>query len=295
MKLLRKLLLAAGIGVVGLSATGCFGDRISSGQVGLLINEYGDSATRGVENAEFIRSGRVWYNSVNRTLVRFQTSVVKYSFTDNPEEQSTVPEAVGFSVAGVRVAEDVAVSIRFNISEEGKYIKQYYDTYRLDPFTFITTHLRDELRGAFNDAVVQLNIRTPAEYNQRRIEVLAKVQELIEDEFEFILVENIEFLDVATYPENIQESINNQFQAEQRAKAAQSEQLAAEAEAQTELIKVRAEVQQEQERAKLATDPNYLRLLELELRELELTQWNGQHAPVIQTPNVQLAAPEQPE
>ncbi|MBP0004834.1 MAG: hypothetical protein J7642_14145 [Cyanobacteria bacterium SBC] len=261
-----------------------------AGYVGLLINQYGDKESRGIDNAEFVEGGRAIYNPVNQELVLFPTFVNKYSFTNSTIEQSPLPEAIGFSVAGTSVQEDVAISVLFNKENNGEFIKMYYATYRLAPEEFVRTHLRDEVRGCFNRAVVDANIQTPFEYQNQRIDILNRVEECIASSFNFLVVQNLEYLGKPQYPENIQTAIDEQFEAEQRAKSAEARARQAQAEAQAKIAEARGEAEAEKIRASVANDPNYLKYRQLEIEMARIEKWNGQEAAIVQTPNVQLGA-----
>ncbi|WP_017660911.1 SPFH domain-containing protein [Baaleninema simplex] len=296
MKLLKKTLIGFALSTVALSGcTAIIGERVPAGYVGLLINQYGSEERRGIDNAEFIEGGRAIYNPVNQELVLFPTFVNKYSFTNSTIEQSPVPEAIGFSVAGTSVEEDVAIGVMFDKANDGEFIKTYYSTYRLSPEEFVRTHLRDEVRGCFNRAVVDADIQTPFQYQNQRIDLLNRVETCIADSFNFLIVQNLEYLGKPQYPPNIQAAIDEQFEAEQRAKSAEARARQAEAEAQAEIAKARGEAEAEKIRASVANDPNYLRYRQLEIEMARIQRWNGQEAPIVQTPNVQLGAAGNPQ
>lgn len=294
----NKFKLAAVL-VLGLLSTSCssmiVGTRVPAGYVGLLINQYGEESSRGIENAEFHEGGRVPYNPVNKELVLFPTFVQKYSYTDDPNEQSTVPESIKFSVAGTSVGEDIAASVYFDRSNDGKLIKDYYGTYRLDPTEFVRSHLRDEIRGCFNREVVNAGVKTPFEYQEKRIEILGKVEACVSTSFPFIKVENMEFLGKPEYAENIQASIDEQFQSEQAAKTAEARARQATAEAATKIETAKGDVEAEKIRASLAQDPDYIRYRQLNIEEKRIDKWNGEYAPTVQTGTVQLGGAVQPQ
>ena len=101
-------------------------------------------------------------------------------------------------------------------------------------------------------------------------------------------------------PEEIQASIDEQFAAQQAAQTAEFNRRKVEAEAEANVARAKGEAQVLIEEAKAEAEANRLRagsvtpqLLELERLRNErarVQKWNGQQAPVVQTPNVQLGA-----
>lgn len=77
---------------VGLGTTSCgvipgtSQETIEPGHTGLRIQLYGGE--KGVQNAEVITGGRVWYNGWTEKIVVFPTFIKQYSFTEDATEGS---------------------------------------------------------------------------------------------------------------------------------------------------------------------------------------------------------------
>lgn len=280
---------------------------VEPGFAGLKIQLYG--GTKGIENAELV-SGRVWYNGYTEEIVIFPTYVNTYPFTQAPSEGSPADESVVFSVGGSPVSADVGVSFGFStelLPEQTNKTKlhQFYGTYRKTPEEFRANELRNGLRNCFAETAETLKL-TPSMLPTNQQRLVKGVTDCTQKRFPVIVVQDVSLLSPLRLPQEIQKSIDEQFAAQQAAQTSESNRRKAEAEAAANVARAKGEARVTIEQARAEAEANRLRaqsitprLLELERLRVErvrIEKWNGQQAPTIQTPNVQLggSAP-QPE
>jgi regulator of protease activity HflC (stomatin/prohibitin superfamily) len=272
--LLTSALNACGI-IPGTSIT-----TVEPGYAGLKIQLYGGS--KGIDKAELV-SGRVWFNGYTEEIVVFPTFVNTYPFTKETTEGSPVDESIVFSVAGSPVSADVGLS--FGFSTEAI------------PNTTKTRLLRNGLRNCFSEAAETLAL-TPVQVPTSQQRLVATVRACVQRRFQFITVQDVSLLGPLRLPPDIQKSINEQFAAQQAAQTAEANRRKVEAEAASNVARAKGEALVTIEQARAEAESNRLRagsitpqLLELERLRVERTRiekWNGQQAPTIQTPNVQI-------
>ncbi len=285
----------AGCGVIpGTSVT-----TVEPGYAGLKIELYGGQ--KGIENAKVV-TGRVWYNGYTEQLVIFPTFVNTYPFTQSTTEGSSTDESVVFSVGGSPVSIDVGVSFGFTTemmpgSNTKTKLHQFYETYRKSPDQFRANELRNGLRNCFSEVAETMKL-TPSMLPTNQQRLVVGVKECTQRRFPTITVEDVTLLGPVRLPPDIQKSIDEQFAAQQAAQTAEFNRKKVEAEAAANVAKARGEAQVTIEQARAEAEANRLRavsitpqLIELERLRVErarIEKWNGQQAPVIQTPNVQL-------
>jgi hypothetical protein len=277
---LGALVLATGCGAT--SAT--IGDKVAPNEVVLLINQYGDETTRGIENSELFTDGRVAYNPLNSILYSFTKSFVTYTFSDDEGVESTRREAISASVGGTRVSEDLAVTLRVPFADGGDSLRSYVQLYGKEFKEFITNDVYRSLGDCLNEVVSKRGITTPGQYIiERSTTVAADVQACLETKFPFLEVASVSVLGTPTWSDAaIQEQISARQASVERAEKAKQDAIAAEAEAAANLAKAQGEVDVQQARAALFQDPNYavLRRIDLEETRLEIQRvraekWNG--------------------
>jgi regulator of protease activity HflC (stomatin/prohibitin superfamily) len=292
-------LVAIGISSCGM-VPGTSIETVEPGYAGLKIKLYGKD--KGIENADLV-SGRVWYNGYTEDVVIFPTFINTYPFTQTATEGSPVDESVVFSVGGSPVSADVGVSFGFTTATEPDttYTKlhKFYETYRKTPSTFRANELRNGLRNCFGEVAEDLKL-TPSMLPTNQQRLVASVTNCLQGKFPTIVVQDVALLGPLRLPADIQRSIDEQFAAQQAAQTAESNRRKVEAEAAANVARAKGEAQVTIEEAKAEAEANRLRsqsitpeLLELERLRVErarIEKWNGQQAPVIQTPNVQLGA-----
>ena len=287
---------------VGLSSCGVVpGTSIKTvepGYAGLKIQLYGGN--KGIENAQVV-TGRVWYNGYTEEVVVFPTFVNTYPFTQSATEGSSTDESVVFSVGGSPVSADVGVSFGFTVEalpgQTKTKLHQFYETYRKTPDQFRANELRNGLRNCFGEVAENFKL-TPSMLPINQQKLVAGVTDCTQKRFPTIIVQDVSLLSPLRLPPDIQKSINEQFAAQQAAQTAESNRRKVEAEAAANVAKAKGEAQVTIEQARAEAEANRLRsqsvtsqLLELERLRVErsrVEKWDGQQAPVIQTPNVQL-------
>ena len=297
------IFLAAVIGgSVGLSSCGVVpGTSIATvepGYAGLKIELYGGN--KGIENAKLV-TGRVWYNGYTESVVIFPTFINTYPFTQQPTEGSPTDESVVFSVGGSPVSADVGISFGFTTEAvpgtSYSKLHQFYETYRKTPDEFRANELRNGLRNCFGEVAETLKL-TPSMLPMNQQRLVQTVTSCVQKKFPDIVVQDVTLLAPLRLPPDIQKSIDEQFAAQQAAQTAESNRRRVEAEAAANVAKAKGEAQVTIEQARAEAEANRLRaqsvtpqLLELErlrVERLRVERWNGQAAPTIQTPNVQL-------
>ncbi|KGF72449.1 membrane protease subunit, stomatin/prohibitin [Neosynechococcus sphagnicola sy1] len=298
-----RLLFLTGILGISLSACGVVpGTNIRTvepGFAGLKIQLYGGD--KGIENAEVV-TGRVWYNGYTEEVVVFPTFVNTYPFTQAATEGSPTDEAIVFSVGGSPVSADVGISFGFSTEllpgqTRKTKLHQFYETYRKTPDQFRANELRNGLRNCFSSVAENLKL-TPSMLSTNQQRLVNGVIDCTQKRFPNVVVQDISLLGPLRLPPDIQKSINEQFAAQQAAQTSESNRRKVEAEAAANVARAKGEAQVTIEQARAEAESNRLRansitpqLLEWERLRVErarVDKWDGQQAPVIQSPNVQL-------
>ncbi|MEM9216897.1 MAG: SPFH domain-containing protein [Cyanobacteria bacterium P01_F01_bin.150] len=309
-KHLRKLFAATSLGVlsIGLGACGAVPgtsiETVEPGYAGLKIQMYGGQ--KGIENAEVV-TGRVWYNGYTEDVVIFPTFVNTYPFTQASTEGSPVDESVVFSVGGSPVSADVGVSFGFNTAllesaERKTNLHEFYETYRKTPDQFRANELRNGLRNCFGEVAENLQL-TPSMLPTNQQKLVASVSNCMQERFPNIVIQDVSLLGPLRLPSQIQQSIDEQFAAQQAARTAEFNRQKVEAEAASNVERAKGEAQVLLEQARAEAEANRIRagsvspqLLELERLRIEQTRadrWNGEEAPIIQAPNIQMGSKAQ--
>lgn len=299
-----RALLFAGF-AIGLSSCGVIPGSsmatVEPGYAGLKIQLYGGQ--KGIENAEVV-TGRVWYNGYTEEVVTFPTFINTYPFTQAASEGSPTDESVVFSVGGSPVSADVGLSFGFTTEllpgqANKTKLHQFYETYRKTPDQFRANELRNGIRNCFGEVAEQQKL-TPSMLPTNQQKLVHGVSACVQRQFPTIVVQDVSLLGPLRLPPEIQKSIDEQFAAQQAAQTAESNRRKVEAEAAANVAKAKGEAQVTVEQARAEAEANRLRaasitpqVLELERLKVErarIEKWNGEQAPTIQTPNVQLGS-----
>lgn len=312
-----KVVVALGAAVVGVPtlawmATGFsnpwiafIGEKIPPEEAGILINEYGPAEGRGIENAEFVGSGRVTYSTRTHTLVTFPITQVTHTLSDDPDVETTAKQAVNFTLGPVPIAEDITVRVLVP-PEGGKNFKSFITSYGRSVPGFIQNQFANGASQCANEVTVKLELDNPLEYVEARASTFREEwMSCLSDRFPEVTLIS---LDVLGSPDWRSPAIVEQLESLQASKAkadkALQEKIATEAEAARNLAQVQGEVAAEEARASLLSNPLYRERLELDFRQQELDirakeaeNWNGvRPAPtVIQSPSVQVAPGNPPQ
>ena len=306
-RLLSLMAMAASTTLLGSCGVipGSSISTVEPGYAGLKIRLYGGD--KGIENARLV-NGRVWYNGYSESVVVFPTFINTYPFTQASTEGSPNDESVVFSVGGSPVSADVGVSFGFTTEllddEENKTkLHEFYETYRKTPDEFRANELRNGLRNCFGKAseTLELNPSMLPTNQQRLVEA---VRQCTQEQFPFIVVQDVSLLGPLRLPPDIQASIDEQFAAQQAAKTADFNRRKVEAEAASNVARAKGAAQVALEEAKAEAESNRLlansitpQLLELEKLKVEhqrIQKWDGQQATVVQAPNVQMGGATTP-
>jgi regulator of protease activity HflC (stomatin/prohibitin superfamily) len=273
-------------------------ETVQPGYTGLLIDLYGGN--KGIENAQIV-NGRVWYNGYTQDIVVFPTFVSTYSFTSSVEEGAARDESITFAVGGSPVSGDVGVSFGFSTEQAPGSTKtklhQFYETYRKEPQQFMQSDMRNGLRDCFTRAAEDLKL-IPSVLSTNQQKLVAKVRDCLQIRYPVVNISDVSLLGPLRLPPDIQKSINEQQTAQQAAQTAEANKRKVEAEAASNVARAKGEAQVTIEQARAEAEANRLRsgsvtnqLLELERLRVErarIEKWDGQQAPTIQTPVVQL-------
>ncbi len=300
-----QLISLLGLSIVAAGVTSCGAIpgtsvvTVEPGFAGLKIKLYGGD--KGIDNAQLV-SGRVWFNGYTENVVVFPTYINTYPFTKSATEGSPVDESVVFSVSGSPVSADVGVSFGFTTEQtankNGTKLHNFYKKYRKTPDAFRANELRNGLRNCFS-RVAENQELTPSmlPYNQQKL--VAGVTECTQNRFPSIVIQDVALLSPLRLPQDIQDSIDEQFAAQQAAKTAEANRRKVEAEAAANIARAKGEAEITIEKARAEAEANRLRatsitpeLLELEKLQIErerINKWNGNEpSTVIQSPNVQV-------
>lgn len=285
-----------GVSSLLLLSGGCtavFGTRIDPGYSGLLVDNYGDE--RGIQNATLYNGGRVTYNPVTQDLYEYPVFFRTYQFTD--------ADTVAFSVGGSKASMDLGVTYRFRIEPVDEkdpkitFLHQFFRNYRVDPDAFNAGALRNALRDCANESAAGTS---PVQIATNPSGFQEPLLNCLQGKFPELEIKEVSLLNPPVLPPQIQESIDAAFKAQQDAETARANAARAEAEGKAKVAEAtasanvrRIEAQAEAEANTILSrsiTPALLERERLEIERLRAEKWNGQMAPNIQTPNVQLGS-----
>lgn len=278
-----------------------FGEWVDPGNIGLLVNNYGDA--RGIENAVLSKGGRVNYNPWTHTLYEFPSYYRTFVF----DKQGDEDHRVAFSVKGTPVRIPISLTYRYREDAIDKanpnltYIHLFFQDYRVSPEVFASTILRNGLRDCATSAA---SVMSPTEFATQTIRLQQPLQECLASKYPAIEFQFPSFGN-AELPENVQKSINEAFTAQQSAITAESNKKKVEAEtlaavakadgeAKVTIVKANAEAAANKAIAGSIT-PELIKLRQIDIEQAKWNRWNGQFAPTVQSPNVQVGSQPQPQ
>lgn len=274
--------------------------RVPVTEIGLLVDQYGSNETRAIENAQTIK-GAVWYNSWTQEIITVPRRQQEFKFTNDSDEYSELPQQVNFSVGGSPIGEEIGVEVAWKSDQ----LANYYAKYGEQPIDFIRTNFLVGLQGCYN---VQGQGLTPSEYQAQRTAIAQDVQSCLNARFPEVDVVALDLLDQPEYADAIQTSIDEQFQAQQRAQQAESNRAQAEAQGLADVAKAEAEAAvrlieaenraavQKAEAGTVNDQLIQLRRLEIDLilaeaEKIRAEGWNGQEPnTIVQSANTQVGA-----
>ena len=287
------LALAATVGLSGCNVV--LGELVDPGYVALLVDSYGQE--KGIENAQIFEGGRVRYNTATQQFYEYPVFFRTYSFAKEDDKD----QSVNFSIGGSSVSMDLGVTYRFRYSpvsdDKPKYTRlhEFFRLYRVAPDEFNNGALRNALRDCANESASGLD---PVKLASSAATFAKPVETCLANKFPQLDIKEISLLNPPRLPENMQASINRAFQSQQDAQTAVANKAKAEAEAGANKAKAEGEagvkrVQADADayaNAKLARSitPELLKYEQLQVEKARVEKWNGQYAPTVQTPNVQL-------
>lgn len=297
---IRSVAAIAALVLLAAPLSGCgivMGSLIDPGYVGLVVESYGSE--RGIENAKLVTGGRVRVNPVSETLYEYPVFFKTYQFSNNPQEGKD--NSVTFSMGGSPVSLDLGVTYRFRYEAvdaskpQLTYLHEFFRLYRVSPDQFNETTLRNGLRDCSGSSASDTS---PVEMATKPTQFVAEIQKCLANKFPQIEVKEVSLLGSPRLPEAIQNSINEAFKADQDAQTAIANSRKAEAEAKANVVRAEGEARVRQVQAQAEAQANRAlaesitpQLLERErlaIERIRAEKWNGQQAPTIQTPNVQL-------
>lgn len=296
MKVRFKAVALIGLFLAGsITLSGCnvfMGELVDPGYVALLVDNYG--ADKGIENAQIFEGGRVRYNPATQQYYEYPVFFRTYNFADD--------NTVKFSAKGSTVSADLGVTYRFRYtpidskkSEKYTYLHEFFRLYRVSPDAFNDSTLKNALRDCANASASTLE---PVQLASDNGKLLKPIEGCLAEKFPQIEVKEVSLLKPVSLPKDIQDSINASFKANQDAQTAKANTEKAKAEAQAKVAEATGEAQVRLVRAQAESDANaklnasltakVLELRRLEIEKIRAEKWNGEMAPTVQTPNVQL-------
>lgn len=212
----RKMLI---LGALLLTAA-C--SKVPPGNVGILVNLYGDS--KGVQVRE-VGTGRYWLTP-NENLYLFPTFTQTYTWSTKNDEQIKFQ-----SVEGLSITADVGITYRITPDKASLLFQKYRRG--IEEITDIYIH--NMVRDAFVEESSKLPIETI--YGKGKADLVnsvqVKVQAMVADIG--LIVEKVYLVDDLKLPDAVVASINSKIKATQMAEQRQNEVAQSTAEANKEI------------------------------------------------------------
>jgi regulator of protease activity HflC (stomatin/prohibitin superfamily) len=239
-----KKLLA--ILIAGLSLAAC--DRISSGNIGVKVNNYGSSA--GVQ-AKPLGVGTYWFQ-FGSDIYSYPTYTNRYSWQKSEERD----ESITFQdVNGLIVSADVNVAYRADPNKA----PILFQTYRGEMDTIVSGPVRDRVKAAIVSVASTMSVEDI--YGKRKAALIQQAQRKVAAYFapRGLIIEQLDWAGPIRIPEAITERINARAQTEQAAIAAKARVLTAEAEGQAQVAEAKAAADAQIEKARGQAEATRLR------------------------------------
>lgn len=203
-------------------------ERVSVGNVGLLINTAGDA--RGVQHAPTV-SGWVWYNPFTQDVIEFSTIVQTVIWADK--------EALNFgSVEGINISADVSMSFRVDPAKAPTLYAKYRQT---DLDVFAHGFLRNQVKDGLNEIASKMPVTKI--YGEGKADLLHHAHDFLIKRLlpDGIIVDQLTFNSHLRLPPNVQNSINQSIAQTQDAERARYRVAQIQAEAQQAVAKAKGE------------------------------------------------------
>jgi len=227
------LIVAAGA-LLGLSAC----DRVTPGNVGVKVNNYGSDA--GVQPKP-LGVGTYWFQ-FGADIYEYPTFTNRYSWQngvkcDEDKNCEGGDESITFQdINGLVVSADVNVAYRVDPAKA----PILFTTYRGKMDTIVAGPLRDRVKAAV--VAVASTMSVEEIYGTKKADLIRKAQQIVAAYFapRGLIVEQLDWAGPIRIPESITERINARAQTEQAAIAAKARALTAEAEGKAKVAEAKA-------------------------------------------------------
>jgi len=241
--LIKKFMIVAAM-ALGLAAC----DRVSPGNVGVKVNNYGSSA--GVQ-AKPLGVGTYWFQ-FGSDIYAYPTFTNRYSWQRSEERD----ESITFQdVNGLVVSADVNVAYRVDPAKA----PILFTTYRGDMDAIVSGPLRDRVKAAVVAVASTMSVEDI--YGTKKAELIRRAQRIVQAYFEprGLVVEQLDWAGPIRIPESITERINARAQTEQAAIAARARAITAKAEGDAKVAEAKAEADAKIEQARGESEATKLR------------------------------------
>lgn len=267
--------------MIALMGSGCVNyQTIQPGHAGIEVKLNGTN--QGVQ--EFAaKTGRIWYNPWNTSILQYPTFTQTVQWTANKNEGRPTDESITFTaMGGIVVNADVSASYQIGFDSVPKFYVQFRSD-DLDQFTH--GFFKNVVRDAFNETAGKYSIEQIMGDNA---EFIHAARNLVEANLKplGISISQFGFIGAPRPPQNVIESINQKIQATQNAiqtenevrqTKAQAEKNVAAAEGEARAAVTRAEGQAKANQIKAASiTPQILEWERLAATREAIGRWNGQ-------------------
>lgn len=223
---------------------------VPPGEEGILVELTGGN--RGVEDYP-IKTGRVWYNSVNEDVIKYPTYQIENKWTMNPMEGSKNNEEISFSsTEGSEIRWDIGLTFKVR---EGS-TPRIYVQHKKDLDEIADGYIRNRVRDSFSQRAAGMevmNIVGPGK-NVLRDSVLYDLRQELEPlGFEIIA---LSYIGAPRVPPNVTTSIDNVIKQVNAAKEAEEKVKEATAKANQKIETARGDA----ESIKIAVDAEAYRI-----------------------------------
>lgn len=279
--------LALGLGSCGSGFSP--GTTIEPGEVGLLLNLYGDKSVRGIRNARIYDGGKV-IEGVGEQLYVFPTALKSYPFTQSKEEGKEKDQRLNITVGGTQVGLDLGVTFGWNtvVPDPSKptisNLHLYLTKYNQAADVFIDTTLYQMTRDCATKAAVEGKM-DPISVRKDPISLTNGIQTCLQKKLPELTIAGVSMLTTPSIPAAMVESIDNNYASIQAALAAKANAERAKAEGEATLATAKAAASVVIEAAKAEAESNrllsasltdrVLRSEEIEVRKIEAEKWDG--------------------
>jgi len=220
------------VGGVTASLASC--SRVTPGNVGVRVNQYGSNA--GVDSTPL--GVGTYFIGPGVSIYEYPISTQTYTWTRSSAEGRPTNEEFSFQdKSGLIVAGDVSVAYHVDPSKAPILFQKY----RMDMDGVIAGPLRNQIRSAVVNAASTMSIEEI--YGPRKGELVAAAQRKVQEYFapSGLVIEQMFWAGPIRIPENILTQINAKIHNEQEAQAAVANEQTVEANAKSTMIKAQAD------------------------------------------------------